>query len=388
MKRLFIALGFFLLPVAAHAAADLSISPGDIRFSSDVLVAGDEVRIYAKVYNVGDEDVSGYVSFYQGATLINDSLVISLLADGSPEEVYIDFIVPEGSFNILALLRGMDPTDINSSTDSALTPTFTPVVDNDRDGIDNADDNCPDTSNNNQLNTDGDGQGDACDSDDDNDGLSDEVEAELNTNSTQQDSDGDGVTDPDDAYPMDAERTVVEEEPESVPEQTAAPSSEAFQKIVEEVAKTIKETVTASENGSVDAVSDTSETSETTEAETVDEELHISPNAVFAYTRDAWNAFTFTVLTNASEQTVYIWDFGDGVTSSKPTVQHVYNMSGAFPVKLTKTDESGVVSSESTTVLVPFFHLKNRLVLASVVLLILLLLIGIASFVRLVKKST
>ncbi|HLD21212.1 MAG TPA: PKD domain-containing protein [Patescibacteria group bacterium] len=385
MKRLFIALSFLFLPVAVHAAADLSISPGDIRFSSDVLVAGDEVRIYAKVYNVGDEDVSGYVSFYQGATLIDDSLVISLLADGSPEEVYIDFVVPEGSFNILALLRGTDPSDVSSSNDSALTSTYIPVVDNDRDGIDNEDDNCPDTSNNNQLDTDSDGQGDACDSDDDNDGLTDEVEAELNTNATQQDSDGDGVTDPNDAYPMDAERAVVEEETESVPEETAAPSSEAFQKIVEEVAKTIKETVTASENENADTDSGSSET---TEDETVDEGLHISPNAVFAYTRDEWNAFTFTVLTNASEQTVYIWDFGDGVTSSKPTVQHVYNTSGAFPVKLTTTDESGIVSSESTTVLVPFFHLKNRLVLASVVLLMLLLLVGIASFVRLGKKTS
>ncbi|KKW31419.1 MAG: Amidase [Candidatus Uhrbacteria bacterium GW2011_GWA2_52_8d] len=388
MKRLFVALGFFFLPVAAHAASDLSISPADIRFSSDILVAGDEVRLYAKVYNVGDEDVSGYVSFYQGATLIDDSLVISLLADGSPEEVYIDFVVPVSSFNILALLRGTDPSDINSSNDSALTSTFIPVVDNDRDGIDNEDDNCPDASNNNQLNTDGDEQGDACDSDDDNDGLSDEVEAELQTNSTQQDSDGDGVTDPDDAYPMDAERTVVEVETESVSEEKAVPSSEAFQKIVEEVAKTIKETVTASEDESVDADFGASETSETEEAETVDEELHISPNAVFAYTRDAWNAFTFTVLTNASEQTVYIWDFGDGVTSSKPTVRHVYNTSGAFLVKLTMTDESGVVSSESTTILVPFFHLQNRLVLTSIALLILLLLAGVASFIRLGKKSS
>ena len=168
-------------------------------------------------------------------------------------------------------------------------------------------------------------------------------------------------------------------------EEKAGPSSEAFQKIVEEVAKTIKETVTASENENADTDSGSSET---TEDETVDEGLHISPNAVFAYTRDEWNAFTFTVLTNASEQTVYIWDFGDGVTSSKPTVQHVYNTSGAFPVKLTTTDESGIVSSESTTVLVPFFHLKNRLVLASVVLLMLLLLVGIASFVRLGKKTS
>ncbi|MBI4256576.1 PKD domain-containing protein [Candidatus Uhrbacteria bacterium] len=374
MKPFFIVLGFFLLPLAAHAAADLSISPTDIRFSSDVLVAGDQVRIYAKVYNVGDEDVSGYVSFYQGATLIDDSLVISLLADGSPEEVYIDFIVPEGSFNILALLRGMDPIDINSSNDSALTSTFTPVVDNDRDGIDNANDNCPDESNNAQLDTDADGQGDVCDPDDDNDGLSDEVEAELSTNSTQQDTDGDGVTDQDDAYPTDADQTVVEEEPEPVAQETAVPSSEAFQKIVEEVAKTIKESVPTTQEKPPEVSVD-------------DQEIHLSPNAVFTYTQDDWNAFTFTVRTNRSEQVVSIWNFGDGVTSSKSDIQHVYNTSGAFPVTLTITDKSGKIISETTTVFVPFFHLKNPLILTSVISLLVLLLIGVASFVRLGKKQ-
>ncbi|MBI4435429.1 PKD domain-containing protein [Candidatus Uhrbacteria bacterium] len=378
MKRFLIMLAMFLLPVAAHAAADLSINPQDIRFSKGLLVAGDEVRLYATVYNVGDEDVSGYVSFYQGATLIDDSLVISLPAGGSPEEVYVDFVVPEGTFNILALIQGTDPEDVNVDNDNALTSTFSPVVDDDRDGIENESDNCSATSNNNQLDTDGDGEGDACDSDDDNDGLSDDVEAELTTDTTQQDSDGDGVNDADDAFPTDAEETVMQEEPqaeaapEEEPEPPAPPSSEAFQKIVEEVAKTIKETVAVQE--------------EEEPATEVSSEVHISPNAVFGYTRDSWNTFTFEVFSNISEQAVYVWDFGDGVTSSKPTVQHTYNRSGAFQVTLTMTDASGIVSSESTTVLVPFFNLNNRVVLVSVVALLLLLAAGAASFVRLGKK--
>lgn len=389
MKRLFFLLAFFLLPLSAHAAADLAISPTDIRFSQSLLVAGDEVRIYAKIYNVGDEDVSGYVSFYQGATLIDDSLVISLPANGNADEVYIDFIVPERSFNILALIRGTDPEDVNSDNDSALTSTFAPVVDDDRDGIPNNEDNCPSTPNNNQLDTDGDGQGDACDSDDDNDGLSDDVEAELNSNSLLADTDGDGVEDADDAFPNDANKSTVQEEskPAQEEEAVAPPRTEAFQKIVEEVARTIQETV-----------SDIPEENETTEDASLDQieakgevipedEVHISPNTVFAYTRDDWNTFTFTVLTNTPSEAISIWDFGDGVSSSKSTVSHVYNSSGAFPVTLTMTNEEGIVSTEQTTVFVPFFHLKNRLVLASVVLLLLLLLIGIASFFRLGKKK-
>lgn len=61
-----------------------------------------------------------------------------------------------------------------------------PEADDDGDGILNADDNCPSVANADQLDTDGDGRGDACDLDDDNDGVPDE----------------------DDAYPLDAQRSV------------------------------------------------------------------------------------------------------------------------------------------------------------------------------------
>lgn len=365
MKSIFFILSFFLLPLSAHAAADLSISPQDIEFSQSLLVAGDQIRIYAKIYNVGDEDVSGYVSFYQGSMLIDDSLVVSLPANGNADEVYVDFVVPDGSFNILAIIRGTDPEDVNSSNNSAVTSMFIPILDDDRDGIPNDEDNCPESPNNDQLDTDGDGQGDACDSDDDNDGLSDDVEAELNSNSLLADTDGDGVEDANDAFPNDADKTVVEENV------FTPPQTEAFQKIVEEVAKTIQETVESDQSPAV---------------ELIESDIRISPNNVFAYTRDDWNTFTFTVLMDATDQVVSIWDFGDGITSSKPTISHVYNASGAFPVTLTMTDETGIISTEQTTVYVPFFHLKNRLVLASVILLVVLLLIGIASFIRFGKK--
>ena len=148
-------------------------------------------------------------------------------------------------------------------------------------------------------------------------------------------------------------KTQVEEVVEEETEEVTPPQTEAFQKIVEEVARTIQETVS------------------NTPEETISEnEIQISPNAVFAYTRDEWNTFTFTVLTNASDQAVSIWDFGDGVSSSKPTVQHVYTSSGAFPVILTMTDENGIISTEQTTVFVPFSTWKNRLVLASVILFV------------------
>jgi hypothetical protein len=364
------ALLLLLLPATVQAAADVSIQPVDIGFSQPVLVAGDQVRIYAKIYNVGDEDVSGYVTFYQGATLIGDSQVVSLPANGNADEVYVDFVVPDRSFNILALIQGTDPSDVNSSNDTALTSFFDPVVDDDRDGIPNAEDTCPTVSNSDQRDTDGDGEGDACDSDDDNDRLSDDVEIELNTNPTQSDTDGDGVDDVNDAFPNDTEKAVVEAET------VGPPQTEAFQKIVEEVARALQETTLTETQVDGDAI----------KART--DEIVFSPNAVFVYTQDDWNVFTFTVFTHAFDQTVSLWDFGDGVTSSKSTVQHRYSSSGAFPVTLTLTDQNGVVSRETTTVNVPLFHLKNRLVLASVILLLCLLLIGVVAFARLGRKRT
>lgn len=71
-------------------------------------------------------------------------------------------------------------------------------TDSDNDGIENALDNCPDTPNANQLDTDGDGIGDVCDdfNDSDQDGVADEVDnCPTTANSDQADSDGDGIGD-------------------------------------------------------------------------------------------------------------------------------------------------------------------------------------------------
>ena len=279
------------------------------------------------------------------------------------------------------MIRGTDPTDVNMANDSAVTQILYPIIDDDRDGVANDEDNCISVSNASQLDTDGDGQGDACDPDDDNDGISDEVEAELHTSPTTVDSDGDGVDDSDDAYPNDPQRTEIEVTTEDSPEQAKAevPSTDAFKRIVEEVAKSIKES--SSEPERVEA-----NVPEEKEA-LVLEEIHISPNAIFRYGQDDWNTFTFDVLSVLDTSMVYVWDFGDGVTSSKSSVQHTYNSSGAYTVTLTMTDGAGIVSNETTTVFVPFFHLENTIILVSLALLVVLLLVGIGFFVALGKKK-
>ncbi len=66
----------------------------------------------------------------------------------------------------------------------------------DNDGISDANDNCPDTYNPDQTDTDGDGYGDECDTDDDDDGILDiDDNCPLTYNPSQYDSDNDGLGD-------------------------------------------------------------------------------------------------------------------------------------------------------------------------------------------------
>lgn len=388
MKRILLAVCLALMPAVAHAAGtvDLAVSSSTISFS-DELISGSTVRIYAEVRNVGDEDVAGYVSFYQGTIPVGDSQVISVRSGGLPEEVYVDFVVPSGPFNIRADIRGTDPEDENTANNSATTKLYTPILDDDRDGVANDEDNCPDDANANQKDSDGDGAGDACDDDDDNDGLTDDVERELGTSSTKSDTDGDGVEDAKDAYPTDATKSVVPPPaPVAAPVVTAAPAVTASKPAPAATTAAVPVTTPASSQPAP-STEVASPVVEETPISVEPTELTLSPTAIFSYARVSWDTFAFKAVVPETAGYQYRWDFGDGVTSSRSSVEHAYAGSGEYAVTFRVTDPSGKTAEDTTSVRVPFWSLQNRLVDVLLAFLSLLLLVGVALIVKFSRRA-
>ncbi|MBI2666143.1 thrombospondin type 3 repeat-containing protein, partial [Candidatus Woesearchaeota archaeon] len=79
--------------------------------------------------------------------------------------------------------------------DGGTTCTSECKKDTDNDGLIDTADNCPSTSNANQVNTDGDAEGDACDADDDNDGVLDTSDLSPLDSAVCGDVDGDSCDD-------------------------------------------------------------------------------------------------------------------------------------------------------------------------------------------------
>ena len=113
---------------------------------------------------------------------------------------YIEFLYLANNGSVPMLIsEGEKMLDAWLNTDMAQPHEMESIdwtaPDSDDDGIFDAQDNCPNIANNDQLNNDNDTQGDVCDEDDDNDGLTDTFELGINTNPFSNDTDGDTVSD-------------------------------------------------------------------------------------------------------------------------------------------------------------------------------------------------
>ena len=170
----------FLFSLDSLAKTDLSLNTTDITFSKQEIFEGEEVRIYARVFNLGDVDVYGFILFQRNGREMADPQPISVKPN-TYDDVFINWTAESGTHNIQAKIIGTNLTDENPDNDEAVLDNYFVDLDTDKDGI-------------------GNGQ----DADDDNDGLSDEKEIALGTDSLNPDTDGDRIRDNIDPFPLDS----------------------------------------------------------------------------------------------------------------------------------------------------------------------------------------
>ncbi|MCY3838406.1 MAG: metallophosphoesterase, partial [Gammaproteobacteria bacterium] len=190
------------VPVLEYHGADLNLSGHSHSYERSVLIDGHydlaafyRPSIHGKDTTRGRPADGGYTKD-PGA---NQGSIYSVVGSSSknqggltkhPIMTYWENI--EGSVVVDIAGSQMDAYFIRNDGEVRDEYRLTKNVDSDGDGVLDNDDNCPTVANEDQTDTDSDGEGDACDSDDDDD----------------------GVADADDAYPLDATRSVDETPPE------------------------------------------------------------------------------------------------------------------------------------------------------------------------------
>ena len=235
--RLAVAAAMLMAAAPALAATyDVQVDP-NVTVTPTPVLAGQTVRIYSSIVNVGTEDVEGvaFISDDGGQIAVKP---YSAKSGGKAEEVWTLW-TPASQGTHTIRVDAVNDGNIPDATpgDNTRTVSVFVDIDTDGDGIGNATDQdddgdgVPDDQDQFPLDpskskdTDGDGQDNAADSDDDNDGLYDFEEAKLGTDTLKRDTDGDGVGDKEDAYPLDPNKSQTDPPPAPPGTPDASPPS-------------------------------------------------------------------------------------------------------------------------------------------------------------------
>ncbi len=188
----------------AHANGDLVLGANDVRLSTQSLLEGRTVRIYATVHNQGQDDIRGVVRFFDGDRQITGDQPVSVVS-GREDAVFVDWAPLPGERTLKVVVVPLDKADDGNNGNNTYVQTLHVLADADRDGVPNATD--PDDDNDTYADTtdsfpldkkewsdaDGDAIGDNADIDDDNDGIPD-AEDEFPLDATEShDNDKDAI---------------------------------------------------------------------------------------------------------------------------------------------------------------------------------------------------
>ncbi|WP_339881511.1 PKD domain-containing protein [Polaribacter vadi] len=77
---------------------------------------------------------------------------------------------------------------------------------------------------------------------------------------------------------------------------------------------------------------------------------NIQPTTLFTATTNAENNLGVIFRSYSTDAASYLWDFGDGNSSTEANPDYVYNTGGLYQVKLTTTSAEGLVGKDSTNV--------------------------------------